>query len=152
MSYWKTVREFGTRPETKGRIVRPSAYAFILNGAGQVAVVRSSDGTFLPGGGIEGGETPEAAVMREALEECGLRIRVGDCVNRAVQIVDSESYETYVEKRCYFFDAEIERELPGQAEPGHETLWVEPESVDRFLSHESQAWAVHDWKSRITGR
>lgn len=152
MSEWQTVREFGARPATKRCIVRPSAYAFILNRAGQLAVVKSPDGTFLPGGGIDEGETPEEAVVREAMEECGFRVRVGDCVNRAVQFVESELQETYVEKRSYFFCAEIEQELSDNVEPGHETLWVGPESVDRFLSHESQVWATHDWRARTTGR
>jgi len=36
----------------------------------------------LPGGRVEAGESPEAAVEREVLEETGLRVRVGAAVGR----------------------------------------------------------------------
>jgi 8-oxo-dGTP diphosphatase len=67
---------FGRRVAEATYVRRPSVYAVITNGAGQVAVVRTAQGVFLPGGGIERGETPEQAVLREALEECRLDIRL----------------------------------------------------------------------------
>jgi 8-oxo-dGTP pyrophosphatase MutT (NUDIX family) len=57
--------------------VRSGGYAIVRNAAGEVAAVSTSRGLFLPGGGQEGTETPEHAAVREAYEECGLRIRVG---------------------------------------------------------------------------
>jgi len=81
---WRAVPHFGTRPAGRRSVVRPSAYAFLQDRAGRLAVVRAIDGVFLPGGGLEDGETPEAAVGREALEECGLVVRVGACVSRLV--------------------------------------------------------------------
>lgn len=67
---------FGERVAGASYALRPSAYALIRNEFGQVAVVRTAQGVFLPGGGIEAGETPEQAVQREVLEECGLGIRL----------------------------------------------------------------------------
>src|SRR6476661_4397498 len=105
MDDWSNVRAFGLA--ARRSIVRPSAYALILNRAGQLAIVRSANGTFLPGGGIDQGETAEQAVQREALEECGFHIRVGDCVIRAIQFVRTASRKKCVEKRSEFFEAEI---------------------------------------------
>ena len=109
-----------------------------------MAVVRAIDGIFLPGGGLEDGESPEEAVAREALEECGLVVRVGACVSRLVQfVVTAEGHG--VGKRCAFFDARIERENRAAMLPGHETLWLGPARAAQILKHESQMWAVRDW-------
>ena len=109
-----------------------------------MAVVRAIDGIFLPGSGLEDGETPEEAVAREALEECGLGIRVGRCVSRLVQfVVTAEGRD--VEKRCAFFEARIERDNRAAMLPGHETLWLGPTRAAQILKQESQMWAVRDW-------
>ena len=72
-------------------IVRDGAVALIARRrAGQQYCV-------FPGGGVEPGETPEAAAAREALEELGLRVVVGRCV--AVLAKEDE--------RQYFFLASV---------------------------------------------
>jgi 8-oxo-dGTP diphosphatase len=115
---------------------------------GRVAVVRAIDGIFLPGGGLEDGESPEEAVAREALEECGLVVRVGARVSRLVQfVVTAEGLG--VEKWCAFFDARIERENRAAMLPGHETLWLGPARAAQILKHESQMWAVRDWMMKF---
>jgi 8-oxo-dGTP pyrophosphatase MutT (NUDIX family) len=61
--------EFG-RPHTAPRIVeRRAAYAVIADDAGHVLAVRTERGLFLPGGGVEPGETPAQGLEREIGEE-----------------------------------------------------------------------------------
>jgi 8-oxo-dGTP diphosphatase len=65
------------------RILRVSAYAIICD-AGRVLLCRISkqlphlQGAWtLPGGGLEFGESPEAALVREVKEETGFDVEVG---------------------------------------------------------------------------
>jgi 8-oxo-dGTP pyrophosphatase MutT (NUDIX family) len=62
---------------------RLAAYALVFDDAGRVLLSREPDrrgrlGLWaLPGGGVEPGEHPEQAVIREVQEETGLGVRVG---------------------------------------------------------------------------
>ncbi len=64
-----TLPEFGQR--TVGQVYRPrpAAYAVVTDAHRQVAIVLTAKGYFLPGGGIESGETAEEALVREVREE-----------------------------------------------------------------------------------
>jgi len=62
---------------------RLAAYAVIVDGEGRVLLTREPAGRYpgrwlLPGGGVEHGEHPEQAVIREVREETGLSAEVGD--------------------------------------------------------------------------
>ena len=77
------VEEFGVRVAGVEYHARPGGYVVLLNDAGEVAVITAQSGLFLPGGGQEGDETPADAAVREALEECGLRITLHEFVGIA---------------------------------------------------------------------
>lgn len=66
------------------RVQRVAAYGVVHDSAGRVLLARLTDRTAhpgwwtLPGGGVDHGEHPEAAVVREVWEETGLRVEVRD--------------------------------------------------------------------------
>jgi|ERR1700686_3150403 len=148
MEDWSKVPVFGARSESSGWAIRESAYVLAIRNDGCLAVVRTSQGTFLPGGGIEIGETPREAITREALEECGLTIQPGAWVVRAIQFVYSELEKTSFEKRSMFFDGVIVGFDAGPGEPDYELVWAKPEEATQILSHKSQRWAVAQWRGR----
>lgn len=133
---------FGQRAAGASYVLRPSTYALIKNAFGQVAVVRTAQGVFLPGGGIEMGEMPEQAVQREVREECGFGIRLLSLLPGAVQLVYSHAELTYFEKASTFFAAVVEGRRSGSSERGYEVLWVVPGEAEALLSHESHRWAL----------
>jgi len=53
MTDWDVVPSFGEPPVRPGIVVRPSGYGILTNERAQIAVVRTSYGVFLPGGGLE---------------------------------------------------------------------------------------------------
>ena len=142
---WLDVPVFGDRRATSQPTPRPSAYVLIADEGGRVAVVRTGVGVFLPGGGIESGESPEVAAVRETLEECGLVVRLGSWSARAVQFVDSKEERTCFEKLCTFVDAVIVSGNGAGGEADHELLWLPPDTASEMMSHESHAWAIAVW-------
>lgn len=70
----------GTRRVPRDRLQwRPSAYALVVDQGRLLVVTLSRSGRlYLPGGAVELGETMAAAVQREAMEETGLQVAVGE--------------------------------------------------------------------------
>jgi 8-oxo-dGTP diphosphatase len=135
---------FGERVLGCPYVVRPSAYALVRNSEMLIAVVRTSSGHFLPGGGLERGEDPEQAMVRETFEECGLVVSVVGVVGRAVEIVYSAAERTCFEKHCTFGEARLQEATP-RGEVGHELMWLTaPEAASR-LSPGSHRWAVRQF-------
>jgi 2-polyprenyl-3-methyl-5-hydroxy-6-metoxy-1,4-benzoquinol methylase/8-oxo-dGTP pyrophosphatase MutT (NUDIX family) len=139
-----SVPVFGTRVEGCPYVVRPSAYALVRNGGGDLAVIRTPRGSYLPGGGVEANETPEQTVQREAKEESGLILKLRASLGRAVEIVYSAEENVCFEKRCLFVEAEIIGQVLAN-ERDHELIWADPDRAISLLSHESHRWAVRHY-------
>jgi 8-oxo-dGTP diphosphatase len=122
-------------------VVRPSAYAIARNADGELAVVRTPGGCFLPGGGIEPGETAEQAVAREAREECGLVLEPRASIGKAVEIVYSARKHTCFEKRSTFITTDVVG-AGAPEETDHELLWLDIDRALDQLSRGSHRWIV----------
>jgi 8-oxo-dGTP diphosphatase len=113
----------------------------VRNPRGEWELVRTPQGCFLPGGGMEPHETPQQTVKRESREECGFVLDPGRVTARATQFVYSTEEEEYFEKVCEFVEAELIG-LVAPAENDHELVWLDSEQALKSLSHESHRWAV----------
>jgi len=142
---WDGVPVFGHPPADARATVRPSAYALLADDAGRLAVVRTPQGLFLLGGGMEPGEAPPDTVVREAREEAGLVVRVGAWNVRAVDFVYSITDRTHFEKRSTFVEVHAEGPRAGAGEPDHELRWLPPREAAERLSHPSHRWAAERW-------
>ena len=122
--------------------MRPSAYALLRDEESRIAVVRSTRGWFLPGGGIEPGETAERAVERESQEECGLLIAADRRIGSATEIVHSPAGHAGVEKASVFIEAVVVG-TSAATELNHALVWLSVRDAIARLSHKSHQWAVH---------
>ena len=120
--------------EQGGRVFsRPSARAIVIEN-GRVAMIYSQKFQHykFPGGGIEPGESREAALLREAREEAGLildpkSIRPYGYVHR---IEKGDPEPIFLQDNFYYLasiSAVAPQELDGyEAEEGYTLRWVEP--------------------------
>jgi len=135
------IPEFGEQVSGVDYVLRPGGYLVIGKSPNEIAVVQTLRGYFLPGGGIEEGESAAEAAVREAREECGLSVVLQDVLGTADEFVFSGAVGKYYRKRCEFFSADFVS-CEGAGEADHVLMWMsEDEAVSR-LSHKSQAWAV----------
>lgn len=81
----------------------------------------------LPGGGVEEGESPAAAALRELWEECGVR----GCILRVVSIINFENGDQY-----HTFLVEIGEQAPG--------LQVDPEAREKSRGVLDVGWLALD--------
>jgi 8-oxo-dGTP diphosphatase len=135
------ILEFGCATAGVEYVLRPGGYAVIFNAVGEVAVVSTRLGLFLPGGGQDGSEAPEEAAIRETREECGLHILIRKRIGIADQLVFAADEKVYYRKRCAFFLAELSGETVA-SESDHQLIWLAPAEALLKLQPESQRWAL----------
>lgn len=145
----ESIPAFGNRIPSTGYEFRPGGYGIIWNEAGELAVVVTPAGGFLPGGGQEAGESLRHALQREAREECGLVIEVGELLGVADEFVISPREGKNFQKRCTFFNATIAGPGVAPVERDHELQWWHAARALRQLCHGSQRWAI---QQALTGR
>jgi 8-oxo-dGTP pyrophosphatase MutT (NUDIX family) len=113
---------------------RLAAYALVFDDAGRVLLSREPGPRgrlgrwLLPGGGVEHGEHPEQAVVREVREETGLGVRVG-----ALRGVVSDVARVGRRRRALhtvrlIYRAEVVPAVPGRPDqPGVYARWCSPQ-------------------------
>jgi 8-oxo-dGTP diphosphatase len=132
---------FGMRLPAREYRSRPSAYALVTRDDGLIAVVRSPSGVYLPGGGIEPGESPEECVIREGREEAGLILQPGEVLGCALEWTDRPGEATGAEKQCTFLRATVVGAAPA-TEPQYELRWIPAREGAMVLTFPSHRWVV----------
>ncbi|WP_054940899.1 NUDIX domain-containing protein [Paenibacillus ihuae] len=120
---------------------RESSYAIIIDDNGYVATILTAKGSFLPGGGIEYGETPEECLLRELLEETGFAAEISHNLGKAQRYFVSPSNIPLL-NIGNFFTANLTKKVCAPIEDDHELKWVHLSEADHLFFHEHQLWAV----------
>ena len=117
---------------------REAAYAVILDADRRAAVVHGRSGLFLPGGGIEVDESPEEALLRESLEECGRSLEIIGTIGQAIQYCHGDRGPFRAQHR--FFEARFQG--PSSEAGEYQSSWVHIDEACRWFRYESHVWAV----------
>ncbi|ARE40636.1 NTP pyrophosphohydrolases including oxidative damage repair enzyme [Rhodovulum sp. P5] len=130
------IRRFGERIDGRQRYrLRPGAYAVLARGE-SLLITHQEHPTpefQLPGGGIDPGESPVAALHREVYEETGWTIAAPRRLGAFRRFTYMPEYDLWAEKLCTIYLARPVRALGDPIEPDHIALWMPAEeALDRL--------------------
>lgn len=122
------IRRFGDAPkpgQTYHR--RVGAYAILPQGRDLLLTCQfdPDPDLQLPGGGIDPGESPIAALHREVFEETGWHIAAPRRIGAFRRFAYMPEYDLWAEKVCLIYQARPVRRLGPPTEPGHQALWMD---------------------------
>ncbi len=140
-----TLREFGERDPGAQYVLRPGGYVVLLRDepTREVGVVVTPLGVWLAGGGLDPGESPEDAAIRECLEEIGVEVRLLRRIGMADQLTYAAAESTHFRKRSTYFVGEIVT-TQGDGETDHELDWMTVDEAAARLKDAAQRWAVRE--------
>lgn len=119
---------------------------------GKIAVVKTPKGLFFLGGGLENGETDEAGIRRECLEEAGITVTVGE------KICSAETFTTHPRLGPFhpiqtYYAGEILKQVQAPLEKDHTLLFGSFREPDGKLFAEMQNWALREfWKKHLQNK
>jgi 8-oxo-dGTP diphosphatase len=120
-------RRFGRAPDPGRRYVpRPGVYAIIDAGDGILATFQDEPRPELqlPGGGIDPGESPQAALAREVLEETGYAIHGMRRLGMFHRFTYMPDYDLFAQKQCHVYAARLGLRRSHPTEPGHMAVFL----------------------------
>jgi 8-oxo-dGTP diphosphatase len=121
------IRRFGEPVEAGRRYVRrPGIYA-VIRRDGEVLLTHQAEPVpefQLPGGGLDPGEQPFAALHREVLEETGWTIAVERRLGAFRRFTYMPEYDLWAEKLCSIYLARPVRRIGPPSEAGHTAVWA----------------------------
>jgi 8-oxo-dGTP diphosphatase len=133
------VRRFGERVVAGRRYTRrPGVYAVLLQD-GEVLLTHQAEPVpevQLPGGGIDRGEQPIAALHREVYEETGWTIALSHRLGAFRRFTYMPEYDLWAEKICTVYLARPVRRLGPPTEAGHSALWAPLDVAARLVANE----------------
>lgn len=136
--------EFVTNKPDKDKnyLPRPGAYGIFKNESGLIALVKTKTGYFLPGGGIENGESPAECLKRECLEELGAEISELNNFAHGIYHFYSTTLNVNMKSEGYFYTCKLEKFLEIKTEVDHELIWMKADEAIPLLYLDNQKEAV----------
>jgi 8-oxo-dGTP diphosphatase len=134
------MKEFGEKIAGVEYVRRPGSYGVIIkDGRAGVLKAKGYDTYFVVGGGVEAGESDAETLRREAAEEIGFRVEVGEKIDEAIEYFYSEREKQYIAKECRFYRASLLDETDAKGK--HELVWITTSELGE-MHHQSYRWIL----------
>jgi 8-oxo-dGTP diphosphatase len=132
------IKRYGNSPKP-GQLYRrrPGVYAILIRDGALLTTFQTepSPEYQLPGGGIDKGEQPIAALNREVMEETGYHIGAVRRLGVFRRFTFMPEYDLWAEKLCTVYLARPALRIGPPTEPGHRAVWMKPDTALRLLGN-----------------
>lgn len=130
------IPRFGPPPGPQRYRLRPGAYAVLIRDTRALLTFQAAPTPEfqLPGGGIDPGESAQAALHREVYEETGWTISTPRKLGEYRRFCYMPEYEFWAEKMCSIWLARPIRRLGPPTEAGHQAHWLPLAQVSALLA------------------
>jgi len=117
---------------------RPGVYGVLLDGQAVLLTHQAEPipEYQLPGGGIDPGENPIAALHREVMEETGWHIGQVRHLGTYRRFTYMPEYDKWAEKVCYIFTARPTLRMGPPTEAGHSAIWASATEALRLVTNQ----------------
>lgn len=142
------IPRFGTPPEPGRRYrARPGAYALLVRDGRALLTLqtRPEPDLQLPGGGIDPGESPIAALHREVFEETGWAISAPRRIGAYRRFAWLPEYGYWAEKICTVWLARPLFRRSAPTEPDHLPIWLPLEELPETLTDPGSKALMRRW-------
>ena len=132
------IKRYGTAPQMGRRYTRrPGVYAVLLDRDGLLVTHQAAPTPEfqLPGGGIDPGEHPIAALHREVMEETGWHIAGLRRLGAFRRFTFMPEYDLWAEKLCTVYTARPVLRKSDPTEPGHRAIWAPLSNASNLLGN-----------------
>lgn len=130
------IRRYGEPPARGQKYIRRAGVYAILPLGDAILATHQAEPVpefQLPGGGIDQGEHPVAALHREVFEETGWKVAVERRLGAFRRFTYMPEYDLWAEKLCTVYLARPVLRLGPPSEPGHNAVWLPmTEATDRL--------------------
>ncbi|TBX15134.1 NUDIX domain-containing protein [Nioella sediminis] len=145
-------RRFGPQPDPARRYIpRRGVYAAILTGDGILATFQEKPlaELQLPGGGIDPGESPLAALHREVFEETGYRIHSPRRLGMFHRFTYMPDYDIWAQKLCTVYVARLGSRLADPTETHHTPVFLPWDEAETMLGVDGDRFFVSRLRSSL---
>ena len=128
---------------------RPGAYGILIDGNNLVAVVRIDTSYFLPGGGIDDGESTENCLSREIKEELGIKVLEYEAIGEAIESIYSLKTRKHYKIHGLYFRITNYITIHAPLDKDHTVCWVEPSDALLHLQRPGQAFMLRNELNKL---
>lgn len=137
------MRRYGDRPKSGQRYTRrPGAYAVVRRGNAALMTIEANQfGTDIqiPGGGIDPGEHPVAALHREVMEETGWRVAIERRLGTYQRYCYMPEYDLWAHKICNVFLCSPVRQISAPLEATHTAFWAPLSDIADLITNDADS-------------